>query len=177
MPSLIKIFLLSLCFILVHSTLLTYKVYQTDDICSFNWRRSICLPIFRLKRTNRSSQIQIDIRDKTFCFNRSLIYIRPKSCLYCPKSFILIHCEKRIVYEKQNERKRFSGKRFIAPVLGCIGLLLLFSVVFVFVIKRTPAQTNLFEPKLVKNVQKPPKVVKTTNELQKPAQTTVKPFR
>lgn len=131
---------------LVHSKLLVYTVHQTNDICRDNWKGSVCLPIFPLSRTNQPFVIQINARHDQQCDGQTLIYIRSRQCIYCPKHVNEIRCyrrrQRRMVPTSKEHIHRNS---LIALSLGLLGILAI-GILFAFlIIKRSPAHTNLLE--------------------------------
>lgn len=128
----------------VHSKLLTYTLHQTDHICSHNWKASICLSILHLDRTTRPLTIKLDQINENFCHTQNLIYIRSRSCIYCPIDFNDIHC-----HRQRFRRHDYSSNpstvygRFPLKTIGLIGCFTLLIAVLILYIKRTPAQTNL----------------------------------
>ena len=141
--------ILLLLFISVHSKLLTYTVYQTDEICPDNWKGSICLPIFPLPVRLRSIQIQVNLNEDDYrekqCSHQTLIYIRSRSCLYCPNNIDDIHCHQRLKRMTPTDKPNSRGVRFAFLIISLSSIVAIGSLFTLFIIKRSKAQTNLLE--------------------------------
>ena len=139
-----------LLFASVQSKLLTYTVYQTDEICPDNWKGSICLPIFPLPVRRRSMKIRVNLNEddqrEKQCSDQTLIYIRSRSCLFCPNNIDQIHCHQRSkrltpTDDKPNRR----GVRAAFLLISLASIVAIGSLFALFIIKRSKAQTNLLE--------------------------------
>lgn len=130
----------------IHTKLITYTLFQTDDICQHNWKGSICLPIFPLNKTYQQLSIELDIDNNNSCLTHILVYIRTRHCIYCPKNLDHIHCN------HQRSRRMISKKRDLfyqnqTFIIGiCLfSILIIGSLFTLFFIKRSQAHTNLLE--------------------------------
>lgn len=130
----------------IHSKFTTYTLYQTNDICQYNWKGSICLPIFSLNKTNQPLLIKLDINNLNQCLTQTLVYIRSRKCIYCAINFQDIHCNhqrlrRMIPTTKEHTYRNSIGIIFIS-LLGILTIGSLFTLIF---IKRSQAHTNLLE--------------------------------
>lgn len=142
----IFILLSSLLIIQIHSTFLTYTLYQTDDICQENWQGSICLPIFSLDHFDQPLSIEVPWNDENVCRTRTLVYIRPKQCIYCSKNLAQIHCQHRRIRRLTPTSKEALHRNSIAIIaLSLLALLVIGTLFTLLIIKRSQAHTNLLE--------------------------------
>ncbi|CAF1466926.1 unnamed protein product [Rotaria sordida] len=130
----------------IHSKLITYTLYQTNDICQHNWKGSICLPIFSFNKTTQPLLIQLDINNKNQCPTQILVYIRTQQCIYCSKNFHDIHCNHQRI-RRMIPIKNEHIHQYQITIIG-ISLLTIFIIgilLSLFFIKRSQAHTNLLE--------------------------------
>jgi hypothetical protein len=142
----ILLLLLSYIFTNIHSKLITYKLYQTNDLCQHNWKRSICLPIFSLNKTNQVLAIQFDTNDQNHCPTQTLVYIRTQQCIYCSKNLDDIHCNHqrfRRMVPKNNEHIHRNQIAIVS--ISLLGIFIVGSLLTLLFIKRSQAHTNLLE--------------------------------
>jgi hypothetical protein len=141
----IFILLLSM-FIHIQSKFITYTLYQTDDICQFNWKDSICLPIFSLNQTDRPLLIKLNLNKENQCSSQVLVYIRTQQCIYCSKNLEDIHCHHRRLRRMIPVKKEQVYRNSIAIIgISLIGILIIGSLFTLLFIKRSQAHTNLLE--------------------------------
>ncbi len=141
----IFILLLSM-FIHIHSKQITYTLYQTDDLCQFNWKGSICLPIFSLNQTDRPVLIKLDLNKENQCTSQTLVYIRTRQCIYCSKNLRDIHCNHRRMRRMVPVNKEQVHRNSIAIIgISLLGVLIVGSLLTLLFIKRSQAHTNLLE--------------------------------
>ncbi|CAF1117407.1 unnamed protein product [Adineta steineri] len=176
---LFNLFLLLCIFTRIHSKLLTYTLYQTDDICQYNWKGSICLPIFSLNETDEPLLFKLDINNHNQCPTQTLVYIRTQQCIYCSKNLHDIHCNHIRLRRMIPVNKEHTYRNHIAVIsISLAGMLIIGSLFSLFFIKRSNAHTNLLElfnsqqtsNSNIKSLNhiKVPKTIKTTprNQLQ-----------
>ncbi len=149
--------LLSHLFIHIHSKLITYTLYQTNEICQYNWKGSICLPIFSLNKTNQPLSIQLDRTYQNYCPSQILVYIRTRQCIYCAKNRQDIHCNHyRLRRMTPTQKEDIHRNEFAIIGIGLLGILIIGSLLTLLFIKRSPAHTNLlelFNPQPNSNIQ------------------------
>lgn len=143
------ILLLVSLFTSVQSKLLTYTVYQIDEICPDNWKGSICLPIFPLPVHHQSIQIQVNLNEdddqEKQCSHQTLIYIRSRSCLFCPNNLDEIDCPRRSKRMTPTDKPNSRGVRLAFLLISFASIMAIGSLFTLFIIKRSKAQTNLLE--------------------------------
>jgi hypothetical protein len=133
-------------FINIHSKFITYTLYQTDDICQYNWQGSICLPIFSLNQTDQPLLIKLDINKENQCLSQALVYIRTRQCIYCSKNLRDIHCHHRRLRRMIPIKKENIHRNSIAIIgISLLGILIIGSLLTLLFIKRSQAHTNLLE--------------------------------
>jgi hypothetical protein len=133
-------------FINIHSKLITYTLYQTNNICQDNWEGSICLPIFSFNKTNQPLLIKLDINNQNQCPTKIIVYIRTRQCIYCSKNFHDIHCNHQRLRRMIPTKKEHIYQNQIAIIgIGLLSLLIIGTLLTLLVIKRSQAHTNLLE--------------------------------
>jgi hypothetical protein len=138
--------LILLLFQNIHSELITYTLYQTNDICQHNWKKSICLPIFFLNQTNEPISITLNINNLNQCPTQTLAYIRPRQCIYCSKNLHEIHCNHQRIRRMTPITKEHIHRNSIAMIgISLLAILAIGSLITLFFIKRSQAHTNLLE--------------------------------
>ena len=140
------ILLLLLLVSLTRSKFIAYTFYQTDDLCQFNWKDSVCTPIGALNATHRPIVAELVIPMRDLCATHTLVYVRTRQCIYCPKDLDDIHCEHpRLRRMAATEREHRQGNSLVVLGMGLFGVLAIGSVFALLVIKRSQAHTNLLE--------------------------------
>ncbi len=180
------LFILLLCiFINIHSKLITYTLYQTNDICQHNWKGSICLPIFSLNKTNHPLLVKLDINNQNQCPTKTLVYIRTQQCIYCSKNLADIHCNHHQRFRRMIpiKKEHIHGNPIAIISISLLGILIIGSLFTLFILKRSKAHTNLLElfnpqqntniktinhikiPETIQSIQLPvPKKIQTTKQ-------------
>ncbi|CAF3043850.1 unnamed protein product [Rotaria socialis] len=146
------IFIISLVFIFlhtftnIHSKLITYTLYQTNDICQHNWKGSICLPIFPLNKTNQPLSIELDINNVDQCPLKILVYIRSRQCIYCPRNLHHKNCNHQRIRRMISTKKEYIQRNQTALIgISLLSILIIGSLFTLLFIKRSQAHTNLLE--------------------------------
>ncbi|UJR26436.1 hypothetical protein I4U23_007767 [Adineta vaga] len=130
----------------IHSKLITYTLYQTDDLCQYNWKGSICLPIISFNQTNQPLVVQLDINNPNLCPTETLVYIRTEKCIYCSKNIHDIHCNHRRISRMISIEKKYNHRNYLPIIsISLISILIVGSLFTLFFIKRSKAHTNLLE--------------------------------
>ena len=166
----IFILLLLYCiFINIHSKLINYTLYQTNHVCQYNWKRSICLPIFSLNETNQPLVIKLDIDNENQCLTQTLVYIRSRQCIYCAKNVNDIYCNHHRSRRMIPINKEHIHRNQVAIIsVSLLGVLIIGSLLTLLFIKRSQAHTNLlelFNPQTNSNIKsiKVPQNIKSTH--------------
>ncbi len=130
----------------IHSKLITYTLYQTNNICQHNWKGSICLPTFFLNYTNQPLKIKLDIKNQNQCPTQILVYIRTQQCIYCSKNLHDIDCNHQRLRRMIPIKKENIHQNSIAIIgISLLGILIIGSLLTLLFIKRSQAHTNLLE--------------------------------
>jgi hypothetical protein len=130
----------------IQSEWFTYAVYQTDDLCQYNWEGSICLPILSLNQSNQPVLVQVDINKHNPCPTRTLVYVRTRQCIYCSKRLEDIHCRYHRLRRMAPAKKTEIHQNSLTIIsIGLLSILLVGSLFALAFIKRSKAHTNLLE--------------------------------
>ena len=151
----------------IHSKLITYKIYQTNDLCRDNWQGSICLPIFPLNRSDQPFIIRIDTYKPNLCPTLTFVYIRTIQCVYCSKQIHDIHCKHKRK-RRMAPREEESNYRNYFPIvtISLASVLIIGSLFTLFFLKRSQAHTNLLE--LIPPLQQSNSNIKSLNHIKVP---------